>query len=128
MVCPLSVSWRHAELEEIGPVVVQSRGENASLGEQFARLMSAARSARSETASSTNSWASPTESRYVCVPARINTETADLDSAVIEVSGFDAATEVVLLGTLVDPGGIEIASDAHAVHGLAAADLVDAPR
>ncbi|WP_176459764.1 hypothetical protein [Rhodococcus sp. OK302] len=46
----------------------------------------------------------------------------------IEVSGFDAATEVVLLGTLVDPGGIEIASDAHAVHGLAAADLVDAPR
>ncbi|PCK23266.1 DNA polymerase III subunit epsilon [Rhodococcus qingshengii] len=58
----------------------------------------------------------------------LDTETADLDSAVIEVSVIDAATGAVLLDTLVDPGDIEIAPAAHAVHGLTAADLVDAPR
>lgn len=58
----------------------------------------------------------------------LDTETADLDSAVIEVSVIDAATGAVLLDTLVDPGDIEIHPDAHAIHGLTSEDLVDAPR
>ncbi|MDF3319848.1 3'-5' exonuclease [Rhodococcus sp. C3V] len=58
----------------------------------------------------------------------LDTETADLDSAVIEVSVIDALTGAVLLDTLVDPGGIEIHPDAYSVHGLTLDDLVDAPR
>lgn len=57
----------------------------------------------------------------------LDTETADLDSAVIEVSVVDAATGETLLDTLVDPGDVEIHPDASALHGLTLDDLIGAP-
>ncbi|WP_241665914.1 3'-5' exonuclease [Prescottella subtropica] len=57
----------------------------------------------------------------------LDVETTGLDGAIIEIAVIDAATGEVLLDTLVDPGGVPIEPDAHAVHGLTAADLAGAP-
>lgn len=57
----------------------------------------------------------------------LDTETTGLDGSIIEVAVIDAATGEVLLDTLVDPDGAPIHPDAHAVHGLTAADLAGAP-
>lgn len=58
----------------------------------------------------------------------VDVETTDLGGAVIEVAAIDAASGEVLLDTLVDPGAVRIASDAAAVHGISALDLLNAPR
>lgn len=58
----------------------------------------------------------------------VDVETTDLDGAVIEVAVIDASSGDVLLDTLVDPGPVRIAPEAAAVHGIAALDLLRAPR
>lgn len=57
----------------------------------------------------------------------LDTETTDLDGAIIELAVIDAATGATLIETLVDPGSVPIHPEAHAVHGITAAQLVDAP-
>ncbi|TCN53501.1 DNA polymerase-3 subunit epsilon [Rhodococcus sp. SMB37] len=58
----------------------------------------------------------------------LDVETSGLEGSIIEVAVIDAASGAVLLDTLVDCGPVQIEPDAHAVHGITAADLVGAPR
>lgn len=67
--------------------------------------------------------------RYVLTPGTaviLDTETTDLDGEIVEICVIDACTEQVLLSTLVNPRG-PISPAASAVHGITAADVVDAP-
>ena len=57
----------------------------------------------------------------------VDTETSDLGGSILEVAAIDAASGVVLLETLVDPGDVPIHPDAAAVHGLSADQLAGAP-
>ncbi|WP_159928886.1 3'-5' exonuclease [Rhodococcus sp. WAY2] len=54
-------------------------------------------------------------------------ESTDFDGAILEIAVIDAATGVVLLDTLVDPGAVPIHPAAAAVHGIDADQLVGAP-
>lgn len=60
--------------------------------------------------------------------AILDVETSGLAGSIIEIAVIDAASGAVLLDTLVDCGPVQIEPDAHAVHGITAADLVGAPR
>ncbi len=57
----------------------------------------------------------------------LDCETTGFDGSIIEIAVIDAATGVVQLDTLVDPGDVAIEPGAQAVHGITAADLVGAP-
>lgn len=68
--------------------------------------------------------------RDMLMPGRsiiVDTETSDLGGSILEVAAIDAASGVVLLETLVDPGDVPIHPDAAAVHGLSADQLAGAP-
>ena len=58
----------------------------------------------------------------------LDVETSGLTGSILEIAVIDAATGVVLLDTLVDCRPVQIEPGAHAVHGIAAADLDGAPR
>lgn len=58
----------------------------------------------------------------------LDTETADLFGAIIEIAVIDSHTGKTLLNTLVDPGPDHpIQPGAHAVHGITDTDLAGAP-
>ena len=78
------------------------------------------------TQTSPQQWA-----RGMLVPGRaavLDVESTNLDGSIIEICVLDAATGNPLLDTLVDPGEVPIHPDAYAVHGIAPADLIGAPR
>jgi DNA polymerase III epsilon subunit-like protein len=56
----------------------------------------------------------------------LDTETTDLPGAVCEIAVVNAATEEVLLDTLVNPG-CPIEPEAYRVHGISDADVARAP-
>ncbi|MCD2114394.1 3'-5' exonuclease [Rhodococcus rhodochrous] len=58
----------------------------------------------------------------------LDVETSGLTGSILEIAVIDAATGAVLLDTLVDCRPVQIEPGAHAVHGIAAADLDGAPR
>ncbi|WP_431929853.1 3'-5' exonuclease [Nonomuraea jabiensis] len=58
----------------------------------------------------------------------VDCETTDLDGVIIEIAVLAAdGSGRVLLDTLVNPGSAPISAEAHAVHGISAADLRGAP-
>jgi hypothetical protein len=56
----------------------------------------------------------------------VDTETTDLDGAIIEIAIIDT-DGTVLVDTLINPGPVPIAPEARQVHGLSQTDLADAP-
>ncbi|MGH3833075.1 MAG: 3'-5' exonuclease [Pseudonocardiaceae bacterium] len=57
----------------------------------------------------------------------LDTETTDLDGAIVEVAVIDACTGDVLLDTLVNSGDVRISQEAFRVHGICDEDVADAP-
>ncbi|NNJ62073.1 MAG: 3'-5' exonuclease [Dactylosporangium sp.] len=103
---------------------IRGRRWSLALVEQIAETAEQTREYLATEYEATAAWARAMLQPAVAVI--LDTETAKLFGAIVEIAVIDVATGTTLLDTLVNPG-IPIQPAARAVHGIADADVAGAP-